>query len=290
MTKQTNRKPQNNDVVCGRGGLSNNHPGNRLFRRLVQANKELYKEAVSVDHKQMLIFSIGAAVHNVGGRFVQKEDSGQWIQISSDQAVAKIVQALRDTQQTHSSLQSETNETPNNYRPHGPSSKDGMPIPPTVSIEHENRSSFRGSKYGMPISSAGSIEYEKCSSLHGSPFHTSAQVAQLLFNVADEVLASSGCQSSTDPDDDECEPIQIEDIVPSLPQPYMPPRRLRPKSGCSMTIEKMSFRYKGPSRPQRPYCSATPASRPTMPSTFVQSHTLWTTTKCYSMTTNFKCG
>merc|ERR1719183_3491411 len=35
----------NNDVLCGRGGLTNHHPGNILFRNLVKAKQPAYVRA-----------------------------------------------------------------------------------------------------------------------------------------------------------------------------------------------------------------------------------------------------
>ncbi len=91
-------KPNKNDVLCGRGGHSNKHPGNRLFRRLVNANKALYQQTSSEEtsHKQIVSLSIVEAIHNQGGRFLRKQ-LGEWVVISSRQAYIKTSQALRET-------------------------------------------------------------------------------------------------------------------------------------------------------------------------------------------------
>ena len=56
------------DVLSGRGGLSNKHPGNHLFRRIVSQNKEAYQKCEKKLHKFFLAISIIAAVERVGGR------------------------------------------------------------------------------------------------------------------------------------------------------------------------------------------------------------------------------
>ena len=97
-------KPQ--DVLCGRGGHSNNHPGNKLFRRIIQENKEIYQELCDQSaKKQMLVSSIVQAIQHFGGRFVRKQPTSQkreggdtfvWVEISEKEARTKTTQALRE--------------------------------------------------------------------------------------------------------------------------------------------------------------------------------------------------
>lgn len=35
-------KVEENDIICGRGGLALKHPGNMAYRKIVGLNKELY--------------------------------------------------------------------------------------------------------------------------------------------------------------------------------------------------------------------------------------------------------
>jgi len=214
-----NSQPQDIDVICGRGALSNNHPGNRLFRRLVQANKEVYNEA-SAQQREMLVRSIAAAVHNVGGRFVRKDktskSSCQWREIHSDEAATKILQALRDTQPIHfSTAQNDSNQKPDSCHSSSmlvvaPSWKDGLSISSTtVSTTTEEE------------------EKENDSSSHPcqSSLGTSFQVAQAFFDVADEVLSLSTTtttHSTTDKEEDIWAPIQLGDIMSSLSPPTSP--------------------------------------------------------------------
>lgn len=84
--------------MSGRGGLANKHPGNRVFRRLVQENKSLYHELSNSKRKQnMLVQSIMHACRSSGMRFLKQEkDSGAWKELDESEAWNKTSQALRE--------------------------------------------------------------------------------------------------------------------------------------------------------------------------------------------------
>mmetsp|Transcript_15706 Transcript_15706/g.23094 ORF Transcript_15706/g.23094 Transcript_15706/m.23094 type:complete len:658 (-) Transcript_15706:294-2267(-) len=85
------------DVLCGRGGGTNNHVGNGHWRTLVQANKRLY---ISLPKRQKMFVaqSIVRAVRaqTPPGRFLQKDKSGKWYDIGDQKAQEKTSQALRE--------------------------------------------------------------------------------------------------------------------------------------------------------------------------------------------------
>ena len=86
-----------NIVLGGRGGLSNNHPGNHMFRRVVNENKELYHKCEKKSHRFFLAVSIIAAVERNGGRFLKRDEkAGKWVKIPRKDAIAKTNQALRE--------------------------------------------------------------------------------------------------------------------------------------------------------------------------------------------------
>lgn len=87
----------NHDVVFGRGGFSYCHAGNRLFRRLVQHNRELYQASTKLNHRSSLAFSIVSAIHSTGGRFLRKQEGTScWKSVNMKDACIKTSQALRD--------------------------------------------------------------------------------------------------------------------------------------------------------------------------------------------------
>jgi hypothetical protein len=89
-------------LTVQQGGLSNKNPGNRVFRRLVNVNKQSYQTCHGPLHKHMLVVSVIMAIQRCGGRFVRKQ--GQvWVEISHKDACVKTAQALREKDDVGSS-------------------------------------------------------------------------------------------------------------------------------------------------------------------------------------------
>lgn len=107
------QKPNPKDVLCGRGGRINSHPGNVYFRTLVEQYKHKYCDpgTKNVDKARMA----SSIVYNVrnsssssssdavvvggggGGRFLKEDqDSGYWVEIGDEKAIRKAAQALRE--------------------------------------------------------------------------------------------------------------------------------------------------------------------------------------------------
>jgi len=84
-----------NDVLCGRGGGTNVHPGNRRFRDLINANRRAYLKARKND-KPAISRSIVQTIREMNGRFLKKDEKlGMWFEIGDDGAREKTSQALR---------------------------------------------------------------------------------------------------------------------------------------------------------------------------------------------------
>lgn len=91
-------EPHNHDVLCGRGGGTNNHIGNSHWRMLVAANKQLYI-TLPKRQKMLLSRSIVNAVRsqNPPGRFLQKDSkTNKWFDVGDQRAQEKTSQALRE--------------------------------------------------------------------------------------------------------------------------------------------------------------------------------------------------
>lgn len=88
----------NMDVLSGRGGLTNKHAGNKLFRSLVKKNRPHYQQLKNNAHKLMLAESIIAAIDARQGRFLKRlsKDSDNWIELTDEEVVTKTTQALRE--------------------------------------------------------------------------------------------------------------------------------------------------------------------------------------------------
>lgn len=88
-----------NDVLCGRGGLTNHHPGNVFFRRLVRMKQESYLLATKRE-KAGVAKEIVELIRGLtpSGRFLKKDaqNPGNWIEIGDRKAREKTSQALRE--------------------------------------------------------------------------------------------------------------------------------------------------------------------------------------------------
>jgi hypothetical protein len=86
---------QDFDVLSGRGGGTNVHPGNRNFRDLINLHRRAYLKARKND-KPAISRAIVRSVRDSNGRFLKKDEkSGLWFEIGDDAAREKTSQALR---------------------------------------------------------------------------------------------------------------------------------------------------------------------------------------------------
>lgn len=85
------------DVLCGRGGLTNNADGNVYFRHLVRLKRESYLLATKRE-KAGVARQIVEAVRALDppGRFLKKDSNGMWVEIGDRKAREKTSQALRE--------------------------------------------------------------------------------------------------------------------------------------------------------------------------------------------------
>ena len=105
-------KINNNDIICGRRGVALRHPGNIAYRKIVNMNKELY--AICLKNEKLNVSkSVVAAMRDIGGRFLEREDGKTsndldeydedgkpiiWRDIGDKRAIEKTSQALREGQ------------------------------------------------------------------------------------------------------------------------------------------------------------------------------------------------
>jgi hypothetical protein len=110
---QAKTRPAEIDIQCGRGGGSNNHLGNIIFLRVVHHNKSVYRTIQRSEHKRCLAESIIQALQATGARFVQYDrDDGTWKEIPHQQAVTKVLQALREQEHNRHRMPAATVEIP----------------------------------------------------------------------------------------------------------------------------------------------------------------------------------
>uniref|UniRef100_A0A7S1GM39 DUF6824 domain-containing protein n=1 Tax=Cyclophora tenuis TaxID=216820 RepID=A0A7S1GM39_CYCTE len=87
---------QEDDVLCGRGGETNHHPGNIRYRGLVKKYQLLYLKAKRRD-KPKIARLIVDTIRRRHGRFLKKDaQSNTWRDVGNNKAREKTSQALRE--------------------------------------------------------------------------------------------------------------------------------------------------------------------------------------------------
>lgn len=88
-------KPEDNDILSGRGAGVNLHPGNVFFRKLIQSNKAVYVKSDPGAKKRIIREIVEVATQH--GRFLKQDPETElWVAISGDEVKRKTGQALRE--------------------------------------------------------------------------------------------------------------------------------------------------------------------------------------------------
>jgi len=88
--------PTQKDILFGRGWPKMSHPGNAIFRNVIETRLEEYNDARSKREKTMIAWSIVCDLKEIGSRFLKQEKCGWWIQVSNEVARQKVSIGLRD--------------------------------------------------------------------------------------------------------------------------------------------------------------------------------------------------
>lgn len=94
-------EPAENDVLCGRGGFTNSHPGNIRFREKALEFRPWYEQS-SKEEKQRIADLLVESITSEGHRFLAKGKVGFWHEMV-DGAHRKASQALRERMKRGSS-------------------------------------------------------------------------------------------------------------------------------------------------------------------------------------------
>jgi hypothetical protein len=88
------------DILSGRGGKSNHHPGNKRFRQIVAEMKSKYRTTGDKEDKTALSRAIVKYILEMGGRFLKKKTGRHfWTVMTINEARKKTSQALRETKE-----------------------------------------------------------------------------------------------------------------------------------------------------------------------------------------------
>jgi len=88
-------EPTENDVLFGRGGFTNTHPGNLKFRQKALELRPWYEKS-SKEEKQRIADVLVEFIKNDGHRFCEKGKDGLWHEVIGNGAHKKASQALRE--------------------------------------------------------------------------------------------------------------------------------------------------------------------------------------------------
>jgi hypothetical protein len=87
-----------NDILCGRGGRSNHHIGNKRYRLVVARMKYMYQQCAAKTMKTDLSRAIVKHCSSYGAQFVKLDESnGKFYVLSNAEARKKTSQALRES-------------------------------------------------------------------------------------------------------------------------------------------------------------------------------------------------
>ena len=90
-------EPTDDDVLFGRGGYSNQHPGNIRFREKAMELRPWYEAATTTKEEKYRISELLVeSVKSEGHRFLEKGEDGLWHEVVGNGARKKASQALRE--------------------------------------------------------------------------------------------------------------------------------------------------------------------------------------------------
>ncbi|GAX29381.1 hypothetical protein FisN_16Hu179 [Fistulifera solaris] len=94
-------EPHEHDVLCGRGGHTNKHEGNKKYRKMVEGYKEKYIGLKKKKKTALAKEIVYAWKHqDPPGRFLKQDETGKWFEVVDKIARGKTSQALREKKPT----------------------------------------------------------------------------------------------------------------------------------------------------------------------------------------------
>jgi hypothetical protein len=85
------------DVLFGRGGRSNHHPGNKTYRDIVCKQQDYYRSCDKNEKTKVAQGVVDLVQGQIGGRFLELDkDTNQWYLVPNVVARRKVGQALRE--------------------------------------------------------------------------------------------------------------------------------------------------------------------------------------------------
>jgi hypothetical protein len=100
LMKSLGPAPNQDDVLFGRGKTVVEHPGNTRFRQVVDVYMNQYEAAGRLE-KTCIAEIIVRMVKDSSGRFLKREDGGEWEEVDDATARKKVAHAFRNRRKLH---------------------------------------------------------------------------------------------------------------------------------------------------------------------------------------------
>ena len=99
------------DVVCTKGRITKNHPGNMRYDAMIQQNKERYQACQFRGDKTRITHEIIDTVTESGGRFLKFDaESREWSELTKSLQREKVSHALRSSRRSSLSSTGKANK------------------------------------------------------------------------------------------------------------------------------------------------------------------------------------
>lgn len=95
LGRATAESPNEIDVVFGRGGYTNRHPGNQFYLGLISQHEESYLKCPR-KYQKLMGLCIIHTLRCQGARFLKKDSSNVWTTVKLSQCRLKVSQRLRE--------------------------------------------------------------------------------------------------------------------------------------------------------------------------------------------------
>lgn len=99
------------DVICTKGRITKNHPGNMRYDAMIQQNRERYQACQFRGDKTRITHEIIDTVTESGGRFLKFDsESREWSELTKNLQREKVSHALRSSRRSSLSSTGKTNK------------------------------------------------------------------------------------------------------------------------------------------------------------------------------------
>ena len=90
------KEPTKNDVLLGRDGKRNIHPGNATYHCTVEQFEKSYKLCTNNEGEKRVIEKVMKQIESCGGNFLQKDKTFGWYIENESIVYQKVSQALQN--------------------------------------------------------------------------------------------------------------------------------------------------------------------------------------------------